>query len=287
MSEDEIDNKTESLGTFLRDTRKKHNISLTDAHNETRLSLPILKSIESNDFENMPAEAFSRGFYVLYAKYLKLDPEEILGRYLDARGILPNPLKKQSKPPVSNSEQFSSYAAPPNVSPRAGLVVFTLLFLVIIAGTCWYAGWNPVSYIITQLSPPQENVVLPSQPLAKETAEAEEAETKEAAIVETVVPVAETTGYEADTVEATAAAPYNLQLTFQSAGTLTVTLDDDFSMDRDYVIGQTLQWGVQKAIILDMPEAIEVTMKLNGIEIPLPEPTNGRRVLSIPEDFLN
>ncbi len=314
MSEDEIVNETESLGDFLRDARKKQNISLEDARDSTKLSLPILKYIESNDFENMPAEAFCRGFYVMYAKYLQLDHTEVLARYLDARGLSPTPAPKQSKPPVSNSVQFSSYAEPSSVSPRAGLAVFFLLCLAIIVGTCWYVGWNPIDFINAQLNPSQNNAPQSSPSLAKETpektattTEVMEASTKEAVIVETVMPVIELkedainnngvavqTDYAINTDEVTptthktlATTLYHLELTFQSTGTLTATLEDGFFMDRDYFTGQTLQWDVQKSILLDMPEAIDVSIQLNGTELPLPEAENGRRLLSLPEDYLN
>ena len=301
MSEDEIVNETESLGEFLRDARKKQNISLEDARDSTKLSLPILRCIESNDFENMPAEAFCRGFYVMYAKYLQLDHTEVLARYLDARGLSPTtPIPKQSKPPVSNSRQFSSYAEPSSVSPRAGLAVFFLLLLGIIVGTCWYMGWNPINFINTQLNPQQNSAPQSSPSLTNETPEGTsipegvETITKKTVIVETVMPVIEIKEDVINNDEGTlkthetfATTLYHIELTFRSTGTLTATLDDGFSMDRDYFTGQTLQWDVQKSILLDMPEAIDVSIQMNGIELPLPQAVNGRRLLSLPEDYLN
>ena len=299
MSEDEIVNETESLGEFLRDARKKQNISLEDARDSTKLSLPILRYIESNDFENMPAEAFCRGFYVMYAKYLQLDHAEVLARYLDARGLSPTPVPQQAMPPVSNSGQFSSYAEPSNVSPRAGLMVFFLLLIAIVVGTCGYMGWNPIDFINAQLNPSQNSVPQPSPSLAEDIP-AEPTATV-AVLVEPVKLVAaiqeEEVTYNKNAMEpsevatetevAVAATLYHISLTFLSTGTLTTTLDGGFVMDRDYFTGQTLQWQVQKSIILDMPEAIDVRIELNGIELPLPEAVNGRRLLSLPEDYLN
>ena len=80
---------------------------------------------------------------------------------------------------------------------------------------------------------------------------------------------------------------YNLQVTFQNSGTLKVTMDDGFVLDKHFSAGETLQWEVTKKILLDMPETARGKLSLNGIEIPLPAAENGRRKLSLPEDLLD
>ena len=87
--------------------------------------------------------------------------------------------------------------------------------------------------------------------------------------------------------ETLAVAPYQLQMNFNNSGVLRVTLDDGFVLDKQFSAGTSMQWKVEKKIILDMPELLSATLTLNGIEIPLPEAENGRRLLSLPEDLLD
>ena len=48
-----------------------------------------------------------------------------------------------------------------------------------------------------------------------------------------------------------------------------------------------MEWDVEKSILLEMPEEIDASILLNGTELSLPAPVNGRRLLSLPEDILN
>ncbi len=63
-----------SLGEYIRETRIRLGFDLLTVAEETRISSKSIQAIEENDFAALPAEAFTRGFYVLYAKMLSLDP---------------------------------------------------------------------------------------------------------------------------------------------------------------------------------------------------------------------
>jgi len=110
-------------------------------------------------------------------------------------------------------------------------------------------------------------------------------------VVTEVIPVeesVETTATQTETVEEVVVpAPYHLEIYFRNSGTLTATLDQGFFIDKEFQSDQTLQWDVQESIILDMPASIDATIRMNGIEIPLPNVENDRRLLSLPEDLLN
>ena len=107
-----------------------------------------------------------------------------------------------------------------------------------------------------------------------------------AALPDTAAPQT-ATNMETQAQKAPAVTLYNLQVTFQNSGTLKVTKDDGFVLDKHFSAGETLHWEVTKNIILDMPETVKGKLNLNGIEIPLPAAENGRRKLSLPEDLLD
>ncbi len=149
-----------SSGAFLLAQREKKGISIEDVAEATKISLPILRAIEDDNFERMPAEAFCRGFYSIYANYLALDPEEVLARYRQSRGITAVASTEQAHSPVSKSQKFSDYATPSPVSPAVNMTAFALVFLIIFTGFCWYLNWNPIHSIRSIITPP-ETAVMP------------------------------------------------------------------------------------------------------------------------------
>ena len=65
----------------MQERRISLNIGLEEVSEATGLSTGVLKTLESDDKEQFPAEIYIKAFYQKYAKYLRLDPEEILSAY--------------------------------------------------------------------------------------------------------------------------------------------------------------------------------------------------------------
>ena len=57
------------------------NIGLEEVSEATGISTGVLKTLENDAREQFPAEVYIKAFYKKYAKYLGLDPEEILSAY--------------------------------------------------------------------------------------------------------------------------------------------------------------------------------------------------------------
>ncbi len=62
--------------------RKKKDISLSEIHEETKIKINVLESIEALDFESLPARPYLRGFLVSYAEFLDIDTGSILEEYM-------------------------------------------------------------------------------------------------------------------------------------------------------------------------------------------------------------
>ncbi len=148
-----------NLGEYLRETRVNLNIDLVTVAEETRISSKCLQAIEENDFTALPAEAFARGFYALYAKSLALDPIEILQRYTQEK---PKHSKSEVQSTLRQSKQAQEVG---NMAERPTFVSFsffglTLLLLLVFGGfLCWYFSWNPAMYLsqkLRSLENPQE-----------------------------------------------------------------------------------------------------------------------------------
>jgi len=71
----------QSIGERFEEARKRKGISLREAAEATKIRSDFLGNIEQNKFNfNLP-EIYKRGFLKNYARYLKLDPENILTDY--------------------------------------------------------------------------------------------------------------------------------------------------------------------------------------------------------------
>jgi len=71
-----------SIGELLRARRREQGLSLEEVATGTRIRLSHLQALEEGRFEDLPGEAYRRGFLRSYAGALGLDPQVVLERYL-------------------------------------------------------------------------------------------------------------------------------------------------------------------------------------------------------------
>lgn len=105
---------------LLKQAREKSNLSLSEVSMATKISTRILKALEENEMDKLPAKTFIRGFVRTYAEYLKADVDHILEIFYEEMGstqpkakslkeeLLPEetivaPIKQKNKP--SNSDE--------------------------------------------------------------------------------------------------------------------------------------------------------------------------------------
>lgn len=72
---------SESLGKYLRQVRLQRNVSLKEISEATGISEAILKALEDEDRDQLPAEVYIKAFYKKYAEYLGLEPQEMVAKY--------------------------------------------------------------------------------------------------------------------------------------------------------------------------------------------------------------
>jgi len=71
----------ESPGKYLKDERERQELSLKAVSKFTRIREHHLRAIEEDRYDLLPSSVYVKGFLTLYAKYLRLDPKEVLLRY--------------------------------------------------------------------------------------------------------------------------------------------------------------------------------------------------------------
>ncbi len=76
---------SDSFGTWLRRQREGRQIALREIADSSKISLRYLQALEADRFEVLPAAVFAKGFLRQYARYVGLDPEDVINFYLSAR----------------------------------------------------------------------------------------------------------------------------------------------------------------------------------------------------------
>jgi curved DNA-binding protein CbpA len=82
-TEAQISNISEFNGASLEKIRLYKNISLEKMSELTRISRTYLTAVEANDYKNLPAAVFVRGFIVQIARALGLDEKKVAASYME------------------------------------------------------------------------------------------------------------------------------------------------------------------------------------------------------------
>lgn len=70
-----------SLGEFLRQQRERRGASIEQVASATKINVRMLHALESDQFGDLPAKPFVRGFVISYTRFLGIDAKEVMARY--------------------------------------------------------------------------------------------------------------------------------------------------------------------------------------------------------------
>jgi cytoskeletal protein RodZ len=309
----------ESLGQFLRRTRKEQGLSFEEAVESTKISPNNLRALEEDDYANLPADAFVNGFYGIYARYLSLDPEEIRNRYNQQKKLLPKKANKRSPTPGQLAIQTSSMAEPPSVASHSVIGLSFLALIVLGIAICWYFSWNPATYLSQKLRGVTEQpLATDEQPVpatsARETPVSDSSQqapavalppaapapaqpspaTEGTAVQEELAPNNPATAGQVATASpapVTAAAPgasaYILKASFKEPTKLTIKIDDKPAEHLSFTAGAVQSWSAGKSIVISLPAGTGASLTLNDLPLTLPKKSTGEEMtISIPEYLL-
>jgi flagellar biosynthesis protein FlhG len=87
-----IDPNAEVTGAFLKKVREIRGLELNEIAQRTKISERYLRALEDEQFTDMPAAVYVRGYVTEYARALRLDPQRAAESYLARyRAKLPKP----------------------------------------------------------------------------------------------------------------------------------------------------------------------------------------------------
>ncbi len=89
-SKEEKKDFIESPGAYLKQERELRGINLRDVADHMKLSLDCLKNLEADNYKELPAPVFLKGYFKTYAEYLGLDPNEVLLIYEQYKNYIEN-----------------------------------------------------------------------------------------------------------------------------------------------------------------------------------------------------
>ncbi len=119
----------QSIGADLRAVRMARGESIADVAHQLRLRESYIEAIESGNFEVLPGVTYAIGFLRSYARYLRLDADDLIQRFKEEVSDITPPADLAFLEPVSESRV-----------PRGGLVVLAVLLAV-----AAYGGWYYLS----------------------------------------------------------------------------------------------------------------------------------------------
>jgi cytoskeletal protein RodZ len=127
----------DKVGDIIRKERVTRRITVETIAKDLKLNAKYIKALESNEYDSLPADPYVRVYLRSLAKYLSLNPEEILKKFYDERGLGSELYKRESaaKIKVSMKEKEES---------RSPLLITALILIAILIGFSFFAskkGW--------------------------------------------------------------------------------------------------------------------------------------------------
>ena len=271
----------ESLGSLFRRLRMERSLDISDVSEETRIPAKTIRAIEMDEYDKLPAPAFARGFYSLYAKMLDLDENEIIARYYNERSSSAGKLTSKMPSPSWQHTNIGTMAERPSLTLGSLIGSALLVTLLLIAGIFWYVGYNPATHISQWIRSFQDDPVYTEQ----QTAEVEDTEPtvlesepeldEQRQVEETLANQSGVTVVRASKYQLAAEFPFDTQL----------TISVDGGEARDILISaDTIEtWYAENSIVLELLPETKAEMYLNGELLTLPPAENDKITISIPE----
>jgi hypothetical protein len=91
----EVNEQGEKVGDILRKERVTRRITIETIAKDLKLNVNYIKALESSDFAKLPPEPYIRVYLRSLATYLMLEPEEILRKFYQERGVTPTTYEEE------------------------------------------------------------------------------------------------------------------------------------------------------------------------------------------------
>lgn len=176
----------ESLGEYIKSQREARNITLEEVARVTKIGKNILKAIESDRYDLLPAKVFTQGFLKIYASYLGVDEGEVVRRYQETLESLE--IKGESK-------EGEGQRQPKRIITLTRVVLISAIVIVAVALWVFMKSQTGKKFFIEEEVPQKPTIETITPPSAVSTILPEEKAKEEVGAGEKVV------GFPADSKE--------------------------------------------------------------------------------------
>ena len=244
-----------SFGIWLRRQREAREVGLREIAERTKISLRYLEALEENRFALLPAPVFARGFLREYARYVGLNPDEVVNHFLAAQGLEGKEGAAGAEGPVSSGPSLSM----PRSSSSGGWKRWLFLGLATTAllGVVALAAWLADQRRQHPVAPPSAPVPAPAQPQGALPANPAAVPAPQPAPVEPA--------------PAVPARALRLTLDFTADCWIDAVMDGGARhVSEKRVQGETVQVDADRTIELTLGSSGAVDARLNGLPYALP-----------------
>jgi cytoskeleton protein RodZ len=231
-----------TLGIRLRELREAKGVSLDDIARSTRVGRRHLEALETDNWAELPAPVFVKGFIRAYCDFLDASPDEALGVYREATGESAKPERVQS---ILRS----------GPSRRAGPLVISLVLFIALGASLFALRLGLKS------SPP-------SAPAKSASARGDTATVpSSASIPAATAPVIQTQPVPVSAADAKPAAQ-RLVIHAVEPTWIRVQVDDGQVSEELLPAGAGREWTAARRFVLTVGNAGGLEIDLNGKRIP-------------------
>ena len=141
-------------GDRLQAARIEKGLTIDDVANRMHLSVAILQSIEENNFEDITAPIFVKGYLRAYARIVSLDEEEMIQQYMS--------FYSDEDPPINSTSNTS-----PEISAddaRIKWTTYVVIFVLCGLLAAWWWNNNQKSGEVVSLAVEQSNAINAAEP---------------------------------------------------------------------------------------------------------------------------
>lgn len=142
-----------TLGQRLKRARTRKKVSLVDAEIDTKIRGKFLLALEEDNWKNLPADAYTKGFVLRYAKYLGLDTDKVILQYQKEKNM------RFAKDEDHILPQRSIKEVKFILTPRIFIPVFIGSFLIAVFGYITYQVYGFAAAPALMVMSPNDNAV--------------------------------------------------------------------------------------------------------------------------------
>jgi cytoskeleton protein RodZ len=126
----------QTLGEFLRQEREKRGVTIEQVASATRISVRLLHSLEADQYADLPAKPFVRGFVTSYCRFISLNPQETLTRFDDF-------IEKKASERPSRDAGHSGYAFEKREGEQSRTLLWIVMGVFIAIGAVLFLVFKP------------------------------------------------------------------------------------------------------------------------------------------------